>query len=470
MRMVNKVLVQASTLMLLVVIALLFTSESSAQVYSTISGHVIEVNTNQPVSGVQVIAVEEDSEKPKVEEAISNSKGLYVLKDITPGIYTLYLKQINNFYFEAKTKKITVPIGKNVVNVNFILKKSGSVSGTIYQADGLTPYANVGIVAQAPEDILLTGVTDANGYYKIEGLPQTDTAYVSVLVQGVGAVTKGDIKIVGGKDTGNINFAVKKDISNLSISGNVLSNTTLSPIGKARILIVGDNSTAVATSDVNGNFEIYGLPTGRYDILITAIGYETTARENMDIFQGSPLPLEFQMVHKGSGSNLMGYFKFFSSIFDIAFVNEAYAQQNSCDCVSCEPLADYYSAYASKHQFDANKTFANSLTCVANGLCGKINSKSFGDNQWVLNTMNCLQIKFKDKGSTCWQSISKLCDKFSNTFAGKLGCFLGQLNCHWGEDLIDCENSYGVGTTTDISSTGATVMGCTPTFLKSLYW
>lgn len=383
--------------LLVIGFVLLASSNASAEIYGTISGYIVEVDTNKPIVGIEVLAVKKGVEKPKVEKAISNSKGVYVLNDITAGTYILYLRQLGNYYFEKKVKEVTVPLAKNVVNSNFVLKKAGSVTGKVFYGDGTTSYANVGVIAQSHGEYLLTGVTDANGYYRIGGLPQADSAVVSVMPPGVGVVSRGDIKIIGGQDTGNINLVVKRDVANLSIKGKVLSITTQTPINKAKILIVGVNSTAVVSSNSNGDFEIYSLPSGKYDILITVDGYVTVVNENIDIIEGKPVTMEFPMAPRGGKSSIEPY-KFFSWILSVSLASEAYAAE-SCECINCWDFVDEYISYAGNHQDDVYHTFAESLSCVGGDLCK--NSKTYDDPKWLLNIMSCLNEKWEGKGTSC---------------------------------------------------------------------
>jgi hypothetical protein len=261
-----------------------------------ISGRVLEATTNQPLSGVNVMAAKKSVEKPEVKTAVSGVDGSYALKGLTPGTYTLYLGRMTNYYLEQRTREAVVETGKDIVGFNFALKKTGSVSGRVFQSDGATPYADVGVIAQAPGEYLLTGVTDAGGYYKVGGLPETGSAVVSVLAPGVGLVSKGDIKVISGQDTGNIDLVVKKDVSNLSIKGKVVSSAAAAPVNKAKVLVVGINSTAVATSNADGDFEVYGLPSGVYDFIITADGFQTAVKENVTITEGTATALDFQMT------------------------------------------------------------------------------------------------------------------------------------------------------------------------------
>lgn len=185
-------------LMLAYLITLVSPPELGATIYSTISGYVMNADTQQPIAGIEIIAVEKYAENPRMARASSNNRGIYVLKDMTPGSYSLFLGQNVHYYFEDKKKEVRVIQGKNVVALNFSLRKVGSISGKVFQGDGVTPYANIGVVAQAPGDYILTSVTDTSGAYKIEELPQTTSAFVTVLAPGMAAVSKSDIQITGG--------------------------------------------------------------------------------------------------------------------------------------------------------------------------------------------------------------------------------------------------------------------------------
>ncbi|MBI5561312.1 MAG: carboxypeptidase regulatory-like domain-containing protein [Deltaproteobacteria bacterium] len=157
---------------------------------------------------------------------------------------------------------------------------------------------------------------------------------------------------------------VKKDASNLSLKGKIFSSINGVSIGKARVLITGYNSIAVAVSDVDGNFDIYGLPSGKYDILIVAKDYNTYIQENIEVVVGIPTALTVPMSSSGIGGASSKEPSISFSLLDrITFVSEVYAQESCSTCVTCEGMVTDYKSYAAKHH-DVYHSFGEALSGI----------------------------------------------------------------------------------------------------------
>lgn len=263
-------------------------------------------------------------------------------------------------------------------------------------------------------------------------------------------------------------MVVRKDIANLSLKGKAISSETLTQITKGSILIVGENSLAVAKLDDNGRFEIYSLPNGKYKILLVAAGYETTIRQDIYILAGFPIDLEFSMTPKGSINNANLLFRLYAQKLQTFFIGTAFAET----IYSCPSLVGDYEGYLGKHRNDVYETFASALACVAEDLCTKISSCKFLDSKWVLNIMNCAHDPWSAKVSPCWLMADAICDaQLKETkYVPKLSCFLSQLYCHWGDDLWDCfTRKYGWGSG-DLKDVLVTIGKCMPAFVYHLFF
>jgi hypothetical protein len=164
----------------------IFSNISSAEIYSSISGTVIGEDTQQGLDGVTVVALKIDSQN--YFQAKTDTKGKYVLTNLSPGKYNIGFEKSD--YISTKPYyEIVLPKGKNVVNVNHIMKRGGSVSGTIFKADGVTPMLDVKITVEvhdAPADIVYFRgqFTDDSGKFFLQGLPESNNCVVTAEIPG----------------------------------------------------------------------------------------------------------------------------------------------------------------------------------------------------------------------------------------------------------------------------------------------
>lgn len=214
---------------------------ANAEIYSSISGKVIAEDTGQGISGVTVLARPE--RRKEQYRTITDANGLYVIKGVRAGTYRVhFLKDKSPYLEEGVPTHIVVPLGKNVVNVNYVLKLGGSVSGTVYAADGVTPMSNVHVSVyfvdpQPSWDGSGLMVTDSNGKYIISGLPESTNCIVSAFISGHADNFSRTIAIKKGKTTENVNFTIKLD-DITGITGYVRSSIDNKPIKEVDIYMM----------------------------------------------------------------------------------------------------------------------------------------------------------------------------------------------------------------------------------------
>lgn len=88
--------------------------------------------------------------------------------------------------------------------------------------------------------------------------------------------------------------------SQASIKGKVVIEESDTPIAGASVFI---NSTSNGTvSDNNGNFELYNIPHGKYELIISSVGYETIVYP----FVYTQLPIQLKLMMKIKVKELKG--------------------------------------------------------------------------------------------------------------------------------------------------------------------
>jgi len=80
-----------------------------------------------------------------------------------------------------------------------------------------------------------------------------------------------------------------------SIRGVVTDQDSKAPIPGTNIIIIGSDPILGATTDVNGQYIINGVATGRHTLKVTSVGYEEIMSTNALVLSGKQLELNFEM-------------------------------------------------------------------------------------------------------------------------------------------------------------------------------
>jgi hypothetical protein len=144
-----------------------------------LSGRVTDAATGEGIAGATVKALLlEDTETGP--QAITDPNGNYTFFDLPSGDYTVrvtasyYAREyFDNVVPSRKASVIHLPVSDGTLVVDFNLTESGSISGAVYESDGITPVAGAEVVAKPSGyefDDGFHAVTDSEGSYKIEGV------------------------------------------------------------------------------------------------------------------------------------------------------------------------------------------------------------------------------------------------------------------------------------------------------------
>lgn len=250
-------------------LATLSIQTADAEIYSSISGRVIGEDTGKGVGGVTVEAIGK-----KRYSAESNEDGTYIIQNVlSGGKYALHFSAMGTRYITELPKIIIdVPLGKNVVNVNYVLKVGGGVSGTVYKSDGVTPLNRVGVSVMrenTPDgevsDATLGGaLTDETGKYVVMGMTDGDYT-VWTMIPGIGVIRK-DVTIEKGKTVAGVDFIFRFD-DITGVSGYVRSSVDNKPIINAKVDIdIDGEEIGYAYTDDTGRYSIVGIKHGIYSV------------------------------------------------------------------------------------------------------------------------------------------------------------------------------------------------------------
>lgn len=203
-------------------------------------------------NGVAGVSVSDGS-----RSAFTDQYGVYVLKNLSPGIYTLTPSR-SGAAFSPANRTVTVGNGRNVNNQNFALLATYRISGRVTDSSG------EGLAGVRVSDGTRSAVTDAGGNYVIEGVSLGAYALTASL----------------GGYTFNPNprwVAVSDDVSgqdftavcpSCTISGRVVDHAGNGVAGAT----VSDGTRSV-TTDAQGRYVLSDVPPGTYTLIPSYSGY-----------------------------------------------------------------------------------------------------------------------------------------------------------------------------------------------------
>lgn len=240
-----------------------------AELYSGISGHVMAEDTGKVLPGVKVFIENEKGEVLK--QVVTNEKGQYIFTNLKAGTYNIGFT--HDKYISTKSfLNVTLPKGKNVVNVNYSMLRGSSVAGKIINGATQEALRKVRVaitcLSNAPELRNFGGTfSDDNGNYRIDGLPPSEKCIVEASMDGV-PIQKKETKLAKGSVT-SLDVIFQID-DKTGISGHISTKSGLLPEYFYGIWIKDSNGNDIAygRSDASGNYSIKGLLPGIYNITV----------------------------------------------------------------------------------------------------------------------------------------------------------------------------------------------------------
>ncbi|MFC1848935.1 collagen binding domain-containing protein [candidate division CSSED10-310 bacterium] len=152
---------------------------SDAKMYMSISGRIVDIDTMQGLSNAVLDIQGRNALKGFTTK--SNNLGYFTIKNLPEGEYAIsartLLRSLPSGYVFADNKFFKKPIllkkGLNIRDLNIFVRKGASISGLIFEEDGVTPLSHIELrynlyPADYPVNRLVR--TDSNGFYRIEGI------------------------------------------------------------------------------------------------------------------------------------------------------------------------------------------------------------------------------------------------------------------------------------------------------------
>ncbi|NUQ03940.1 MAG: carboxypeptidase regulatory-like domain-containing protein [Anaerolineae bacterium] len=247
----------------------------------TITGHVYESDGVTPITTSVWISAEPISGGDWVG-AGSNPDGSFTMIGITPGTYRVRAEGAGyalEFYDEAGfdgslATPVIVAAGAVVPDVDFTLDPGGTISGTVYAEDGITPLANMPVNTN---EVWVGVCTDENGHYTLMHLPlnqpirvaaardsfnwcasQNQTHVVEWWQEAADVTSATPITLtLANRNPTGIDFTLTPGGT---VSGIVTDAATGQPIGGMSVTAHFANDTIGVCTNPDGTYQLLGIP------------------------------------------------------------------------------------------------------------------------------------------------------------------------------------------------------------------
>jgi 5-hydroxyisourate hydrolase-like protein (transthyretin family) len=249
----------------------------------SISGTIYQRDGVTPVGGARVSVRPSKYFFDDGFQAVTAADGSYAVDGLSLGNYKIkaeassyaMLKYYRDAYGWDNATSVVVTPPDTTLNINVSLDPAGSISGHIFQSDGVTPIANVGILADTTTGGWegIPAGSNADGSYTIEGLPPS--SYIVNVRNPVGLAsefykgkpsrqTANILSVAAGQKVTGIDFTLEMGAP---ITGHVYDEATGAPISGAsvEVWLVKGQFVANKTTLPDGSYELW-VGTGCYRV------------------------------------------------------------------------------------------------------------------------------------------------------------------------------------------------------------
>jgi Carboxypeptidase regulatory-like domain len=317
------------------------------------TGTVTDAATGEPISGIQVAAIDENGYT--IDYGYTDSSGQYALAGLMDGTY---FATARDYYSEvylaelwedlpcgdgcdpvADGTPIAVSVGETASGIDFTLQIGGVITGTVTHTVTGEPISSVEVrIWSQGGSYVKYDYTSSSGQFSVTGLPtgnyfaSTDAYYYSEYldevyddlpcVPGCDPTAGTPIAVVAGATTAGIDFALDR----LGvISGTVTSAATGLPLYDAYVSIY-DAAGAYVTGEYiySGAFQVGGLLPGTYFAVANAYEYASEIYDDIlcpygcDPTVGTPITVALNQTVAGIDFALQDRGAISATVVDVA--------------------------------------------------------------------------------------------------------------------------------------------------------
>lgn len=260
-----------------------------------ISGKVTDNATGAGVNNTMVTAISTDGIG---WFGITDSAGNYkIITNLETGVYNVSVVSPTRFFTNTVTG-VNVTAGVETQGVDIALSRSAVISGMVRTPAG-DPVIGVIVTALSSDGANYMGATTTgiDGSYKIQSGLGAGTYMVNA-VSGTAIDQVLNVMVSIGNETPNVNFILNVIVQPTGAISGRITDANNNPIQGATI----SAGSGQASSDSNGAYMISsGLPTGSYNVTVSAAGYQTQNQTGVSVTAGTTTPdINFQLVQTPS--------------------------------------------------------------------------------------------------------------------------------------------------------------------------
>ncbi len=222
---------------------------------------------------------------PSLTAWTSDLDGTYALAGLPGGSHVVTASAEG---YRPQTKNVYLQVGSFARQDFSLTPIEGWISGNVYHAVLGSPLSNVSVSVEVGS-LILTATSNTAGSYNISSVPE-GTYTVTAQKTGYNTGIRTGITVTRGNGTEGVDLTLTEKPSRLY--GVVRSGT---------LLLVGVNVSVVGTSFYNlsgpdGSYEIRNLTAGVYNLIASAVGYQTMTAGNLTITLGGEIQQNFNMI------------------------------------------------------------------------------------------------------------------------------------------------------------------------------
>ncbi|WP_303984580.1 carboxypeptidase regulatory-like domain-containing protein, partial [Niallia circulans] len=233
-----------------------------------VQGTITDSFTGLPIinTSVQVI----NSSGTVASTVVSDSNGFYQINGISPGQYTILATNAN---YQSNTQGVQIN-SNQTSQVDFTLVSfPATLTGTVVDSTTAIPLvgAVVNILEQGTNTLIESTLTDGNGIYLAEGLPEGNIVVTTTFQNYASSVTS---TFLTPNQTKVLNSALSPFPS--TIVGTVTDSATANPISGVSVQLVVAQTGITVTSTVtssDGTYNLANLPQGTFNIIFSTNNY-----------------------------------------------------------------------------------------------------------------------------------------------------------------------------------------------------
>jgi protocatechuate 3,4-dioxygenase beta subunit len=276
-----------------------------------VAGHTLDPD-GRPVAGASVFLSEEESRtfggrsalmsSDRFHRGTSDDEGGFSFDGVSPGPFSLSAQAPRRQ--RAELKNLEVKAGQDLTGLELVLPPGAEVTGRVLSPEG-RPVAEAQVVLveaseeRYPSFSSLQATTDADGQYRIDGLPPGKRT-LEARAEGYRRAVR-DVELTA--TAAVVDFALERG---LEASGRVVDDAG-NPIAGTELILFASQYSADAphaTSEADGTFRFSGLRDGTYRLMAFKDGYAPDRRGTKVTLAGAPVSgLEVKL---SGGGTIMG--------------------------------------------------------------------------------------------------------------------------------------------------------------------